>query len=96
MKVKAYERNMMIPIDSEGPSQALAENFYLYASDSFISKTLFPVRTASGFTNKTVVCFLESDLIPVFATCQRTLINNFSVKESSVVAFHNVSLRGVY
>lgn len=39
MKVKAYEKNMIIPIDSECPSQALAENFYLRASDSFISKT---------------------------------------------------------
>ena len=39
MKLKAYEKNMIIPIDSECPSQVLAKNFYLRASDSFISKT---------------------------------------------------------
>ena len=68
MKLKAYEKNMIIPIDSECPSQVLAENFYLRASDSFISKTWFPVRTASGFTNKTV-----------FSRARRTLINDFNV-----------------
>ena len=61
MKLKAYEKNMIIPIDSECPR----------ASDSFISKTWFPVRsvrTASGFTNKTV-----------FSRARRTLINDFNV-----------------
>ena len=39
MKLKAYEKNMIIPIDSKCPSQVLAENFHLRASDSFVSKT---------------------------------------------------------